>query len=251
MRNKIVVVTGAARGIGAATARVFLGEGHTVLGVDILPSEMSETSNGGIGTYEHHLCDVSDETSIGRLFGEIREAHGRVDVLANIAGVVVVRPFLKTTWDEFRQATNVNIGGVFLTCRAAIPLMPPGSAIVNMASISGHIGQIDHIVYSATKAAVIAMCRGLAWELAPRKIRVNSVSPGSVDTAMLHADIRIEADASGLSYDQVKAAREAEQALGRWAQPEEIVHAVAFLASDRASFITGTDLLVDAGWVAR
>lgn len=249
MQPRVVVVTGAARGIGAATARAFLAKGHTVVGADVLPAE--RPGHGFECHYSHHLCDVSDEVAVRELFDKVRNAHGRVDVLANIAGVVVVRSFLETTWEDYRRTTDVNVGGTFLACRYAIPLMPPGSAIVNMASISGHIGQTKHIIYSMTKAAVQAMCRGLAWELAPRGIRVNSVSPGSVDTEMLRSDIRIEANESGEPYEVIKTAREHEQALGRWAQPEEIAHAVAFLASNEASFITGTDLLVDSGWVAR
>ena len=237
-------MTGAARGIGAATAQLLLDRGDVVVGFDVLPGKLP-------GRYHHLVGDVSVEGDVRRLFEWVDENHGRVDVLANIAGVVVVKDFLDTTWDDYRRATDVNLGGTLLACRYAVPLMPPGSAIVNMASISGHIGQTQHVIYSATKAAVIAMGRGLAWELAPRGIRVVSVSPGSVDTEMLRSDIQLSAAESGLPYEEVKAKREAEQALGRWAQPDEIAHAVAFLASGEASFITGVDLLVDAGWVAR
>jgi NAD(P)-dependent dehydrogenase (short-subunit alcohol dehydrogenase family) len=126
-----------------------------------------------------------------------------------------------------------------------------GGAVVNMASVSGHVGQIDHSLYGATKAAVIGLCHGLAWEMAPYNIRINSVSPGSVDTPMLRGDIEIESKATGKPFAEVRRIREAEQAMGRWAQPDEIASAVAFLASTDASFITGTDLLVDGGWVAR
>jgi NAD(P)-dependent dehydrogenase (short-subunit alcohol dehydrogenase family) len=126
-----------------------------------------------------------------------------------------------------------------------------GGAVVNMASVSGHVGQIDHSLYGSTKAAVIALCRGLAWEMAPYNIRINSVSPGSVDTPMLRGDIEIESRKTGAPFAEVRAKREAEQALGRWADPSEIAAAVFFLASDEASFVTGADLLVDCGWTAR
>jgi NAD(P)-dependent dehydrogenase (short-subunit alcohol dehydrogenase family) len=123
--------------------------------------------------------------------------------------------------------------------------------IVNMASVSGHVGQIDHVMYGATKGAIIAMTRALAWELATYNIRVNSISPGSVDTPMLRSDIDLESRRTGTPFDQVKKEREAEQALGRWADPMEIAEPIYFLASEGASFVTGTDWLVDCGWVAK
>jgi NAD(P)-dependent dehydrogenase (short-subunit alcohol dehydrogenase family) len=124
-------------------------------------------------------------------------------------------------------------------------------AVVNLGSVSGHVGQIDHALYGSTKAAVIALCRGLAWEMAPYNIRINSISPGSVDTAMLRGDIDIESRASGRSFAEVKTMREGEQALGRWADPAEIAAAIYFMISSEASFVTGADLLVDCGWTAR
>ena len=122
---------------------------------------------------------------------------------------------------------------------------------MNVGSVSGHVGQVDHVLYGATKAAVIGMCRALAWELAPANIRVNSVSPGSVDTAMLRGDIALESERTGSPFDEVKTLREGEQAFGRWADPSEIAEAVYFMASSGASFMTGSDLLVDCGWTAR
>ena len=134
-----------------------------------------------------------------------------------------------------------------------IPVMERqgGGVIVNLGSVSGHVGQVDHALYGATKGAVIALGRALAWELAPLGIRVATVSPGSVDTPMLRSDIALEASRTGESFEAVKALREREQALGRWADPSEIAEAIGFLASERASFVTGADLLVDSGWVAR
>ena len=124
-------------------------------------------------------------------------------------------------------------------------------AIVNLSSVSGHVGQTDHAVYGATKGAVLSFTRALAWEAAPFGIRVNSISPGSVDTPMLRGDIEGEAARYGRTVADVRSDREGEQAFGRWADPAEIAEAVYFLASDGASFVTGADLLVDCGWVAR
>ena len=179
--------------------------------------------------------------------------HGRIDVLNNNAGIVLVRPLDEIAWDQYRRVVDVNLGGIFLFCKHVIPVMKgqKAGAIVNMGSVSGHVGQVDHSLYGATKGAVIALTRALAWELAPYNIRVNSVSPGSVDTPMLRGDIQIESEKTGKSYDEVKRIREAEQAFRRWADPSEIAESIYFLAGDTASFITGTDLLVDCGWVAK
>jgi NAD(P)-dependent dehydrogenase (short-subunit alcohol dehydrogenase family) len=237
------VVTGAARGIGAATVKRLVRDGYSVIGIDVLPAD---SPHG-----EHHLCDVSDEKAMATVFGTLAQRGDKIDVLVNVAGTVLVRPFLDSTWADYRRTLDVNLGGTILACRYAVQLMKPGSAIVNIASISGHIGQPQHAIYAASKGAVLALTRGLAWELAPLGIRVNTVSPGSVDTEMLRSDIRTEAARMGRRYEEVKAEREAEQALGRWARPEEIANAIAFLADDASSFITGSDLLVDSGWVAK
>jgi NAD(P)-dependent dehydrogenase (short-subunit alcohol dehydrogenase family) len=195
----------------------------------------------------------TDEGAVSRVIDEVMREFGRVDVLANVAGVVLVKPLIETRWDDFQRIVNVNLGGTFLLLKYILRVMQKQKrgAVVNLASVSGHVGQIDHSLYGATKAAVIALCRGLAWEMAPYNIRINSISPGSVDTPMLRGDIDIESRKTGSPFDAVKKKREAEQAFGRWADPSEIASAVYFLASDEASLITGTDLLVDCGWTAR
>lgn len=244
--KRVALVTGAARGIGAAVARRLGEAGYLVLGADVLDAEQETT-------YPLVRCDVADEAAVAALVQRALDDHGRIDVLVNVAGIVLVKPLEETDWEEYRRTVDVNLGGTFLLCKHCIPAMKAqgGGAIVNMASVSGHVGQVDHALYGATKGAVLALCRALAWELAPWNIRVNSVSPGSVDTPMLRGDIRIEAGRTGQSFDEVKRIREGEQALGRWADPAEIAEVVVFLAGDGASFVTGADLLVDAGWVAR
>jgi NAD(P)-dependent dehydrogenase (short-subunit alcohol dehydrogenase family) len=252
MSRPIAIVTGAASGIGRATAERFVSDGYQVVGVDIAPRPdgADETRTAA---YEHEICDVSDEAGVTALGQRVTGRWGRIDALVNVAGVVLVKPLEETTWGEFRATTDVNLGGTFLLCKYAIPVMrAQGSGvIVNVASVSGHVGQIDHALYGATKAGIIALTRALAWELAPYGIRVNSVSPGSVDTPMLRGDVALEAARTGKSEDEIRRLREGEQALGRWADPTEIANAISFLASGQASFITGSDLLVDAGWVAR
>jgi NAD(P)-dependent dehydrogenase (short-subunit alcohol dehydrogenase family) len=252
--SKVALITGAARGIGAATVRTFLKEGYQVVGIDVLDEAEAELlRDGPLPDCQYVRCDVADETAVAGLVGMVVERYGRIDVLANIAGVVLVKPLDETTWDEYRRVCDVNLGGTFLLCKHVLPVMKRqhGGSIVNMGSVSGHVGQTDHVLYGATKGAIIALCRALAWELAPYRIRVNSISPGSVDTPMLRGDCELEAQRTGLPYEEVKRKREAEQALGRWADPAEIAAAIYFMAGDGASFVTGTDLLVDSGWVAK
>jgi NAD(P)-dependent dehydrogenase (short-subunit alcohol dehydrogenase family) len=247
--GKTALVSGAARGIGRATAELFSREGYATVGFDVADEE----TGAGERDWALERCDVADEDAVAALVEAVASEHGRIDVLANIAGVVLVKPLAETEWDEFKRVVDVNLGGTFLTCKHVIPVMQRqgGGAIVNLGSVSGHVGQVDHSLYGATKGAIIALGRALAWELAPLGIRVVTVSPGSVDTPMLRGDIEIESNKTGVRFADVKALREREQALGRWADPSEIAEAICFLASERASFITGADLLVDAGWVAR
>lgn len=244
MPQKVALITGAARGIGNATYRLFAERGYAAIGVDII--ESSECANC-------IRADVSKEDDVIKVVSYVKEKYGRVDVLVNNAGIVLVKPIEDTGWDEFLRVISVNIGGTFLMTKHVVPIMKAqgGGVIVNVASVSGHVGQVRHAIYGATKGAIIAMTKSLALELAPYNIRVNSVSPGSVDTQMLRDDVAGEAKRMGLTFEEVKKMREEEQILRRWADPREIAEAIYFLASDSASFITGADLLVDGGWTAR
>jgi len=255
MDKKVVIVTGSARGIGAACMRVFARHGYTAIGLDILPEGRlvaDEIRKEG-GRALFLPCDVANEARVADCVGQAVKEYNRVDVLVNNAGIVLVKPFEQITWDEFRRTTEVNLGGHFLLCKYVLPQMKKqkSGVIVNMGSVSGHVGQMDHVMYGATKGAIIAMTRALAWELAPYNIRVNSISPGSVDTPMLRGDITLESKRTGIPFEEVKKEREAEQAFKRWADPSEIAEPIYFLASEGASFVTGADWLVDCGWVAR
>lgn len=253
--KKVVIVTGSARGIGAATLKVFARNGYIAVGMDILPEGegiAAEIRKGG-GEALFLQCDVADEKQVTASVGNVGKNYGRVDVLVNNAGVVLVKQFDQITWEEFQHTLNINLGGHFLMCRVVLPYMKnqKSGVIINMGSVSGHVGQMDHVMYGATKGAIISMTRALAWEFAPYNIRVNSISPGSVDTPMLRGDIELESKRTGLPFETVKKLREAEQAFKRWADPLEIAEPIYFLASEGASFVTGADWLVDCGWVAK
>jgi NAD(P)-dependent dehydrogenase (short-subunit alcohol dehydrogenase family) len=243
-----VLVTGAAQGIGAATVTRFAQSGYSVVATDLPGREIAAAD--GVHTL---ACDVSDEASVEAAVAAAVERYGRIDVLVNNAGIVLVKPLEETSWEDYRQVVDVNLGGAFLACKHVLPVMKRhgGGAIVNLSSVSGHVGQTDHVVYGATKGAVLSFTRALAWEAAPFGIRVNSVSPGSVDTPMLRGDVELEAARYGRPVADVRADREREQAFGRWAGPAEIADAIFYLAGDGASFVTGADLLVDGGWVAK
>jgi NAD(P)-dependent dehydrogenase (short-subunit alcohol dehydrogenase family) len=253
--KKVAIITGSGRGIGAATLKEFAEHGYAVIGLDILieGDKAAQEINLKGGECTFMQCDVSDELRVAECLRAVGEKYGHIDVLVNNAGIVLVKPFDQITWEEFRRTTEVNLGGHFLLCKYVLPFMKrqKSGVIINMGSVSGHVGQMDHVMYGATKGAIIAMTRALAWELAPYNIRVNSISPGSVDTQMLRGDIELESGRTGLSFNQVKKAREAEQAFKRWADPSEIAKPIYFLASDEASFVTGADWLVDCGWVAK
>lgn len=253
--QKVAVISGAANGIGEASAWKFAREGYAVAIVDINPKLQQTCDALAAVGYECLPCvgDVCDEAAMTGFITDVLKTYGRIDVLNNNAGIVVVKPLEDTTFAEFERVANVNIGGTFVLTKLVLPTMKAQKkgAIVNLGSVSGHVGQTEHAIYGATKGAVIAFTRAVAWELADHNIRVNSVSPGSVDTPMLRSDITLEANRTGIPYEQVKKVREAEQAFKRWADPAEIAEAIYFLASDAASFITGSDLLVDCGWVAK
>lgn len=246
--ENVALVTGAAQGIGAAAVARFAAGGYRVVAADLAGRDVP-----ALDGVDALTCDVADEASVVAAVAAAVDRHGRIDALVNNAGVVLVKPLEETTWEDYRRVVDVNLGGAFLLCKHVLPVMKrqQTGAIVNLASVSGHVGQTDHAVYGATKGAVLSFTRALAWEAAPFGIRVNSISPGSVDTPMLRGDVELEAARYGRPVEDVRRDREAEQAFGRWADPAEIAETIFFLAGPGASFVTGADLLVDCGWVAK
>ena len=244
LQDKVAIVTGAASGMGAATAKLFAAEGAKVVLTDILEEEGTALADGIGGAARFHRLDVTSETDWDALVAETLSAFGRVDILINNAGVSGSHPdVLNTeTWDE---QMNVNARGVFLGMRAVIPKMQEagGGSIVNISSISGLTGQkFVHMGYNAAKGAVRLATKAASVQFARDNIRVNSVHPGlmpAMRTSMMSADPEVR-------RKMINAVP-----IGREGRVEEVAHANLFLASDDASYITGIEVPVDGGFVAQ
>lgn len=256
LKDKVAIITGGASGIGRATSLLFGKEGAKVVVADVNEKGGQETvrlikAAGGEAFFVK--TDVSKEEDARRLVELTIEKYGRLDILVNNAGVVLVQPFEEITEEQFDRVVNVNLKGIFLVSKYGVQQMKKQreGVIVNMGSVSAHASQVDHAVYGATKGGIISMTRAMAVEFAPYNIRVNSISPGSVDTPMLRGDLRIEAERTKKDFEELRKEREREGVLSRWAKPEEIASCILFLASDDSSYITGADLRVDGGWTAK
>lgn len=242
LQNKVALITGGASGIGEATVRLFVEEGAQVIIADINGENEKKLATELGKQVMFEQTDVTEETSVLQLIEKINEAFGTIDILFNNAGQMgPIKPseqLEKTSWD---QVIAVNLTGLFLVTKYVVPLMKNAGSgsIVNNASVLGHIGQAETLANTTTKGGVINLTRTLALEYASDNIRVNAVSPGYINTPLVQA----------LADDQ-KAEFIARQPLGRLGNPREVAQAVLFLASDEASFITGTNLFVDGGYSA-
>lgn len=237
LEGRIAIVTGAASGMGAATARLLTEAGATVLGADI-------ASNPAIAL----IGDVADSAFCDAAVAKAVALHGRIDILVNAAGVIVRADAPATDDDAWYRQMRVNVDGTFFMCRAAIRQMrQQGSgAIVNFGSIWGSAGGKGHVAYATAKGAVHNLTRSLALDHAREGIRVNAVCPGEVDTPMLRGAGR----AVPLTDAQLAEMADRVVPNGRLAQPEEIGRVVVFLCSDAASYMTGALVPVDGGWSA-
>jgi len=244
LRNKVVMVTGAARGIGAVIAHRFAQEGARVVALDLA---FPEGETGADGPSEPAIgrvtCDVADPGSVEAAVAEVVRRHGTIDVLINNAGINVEGPVADLDWQRWRTCFDVNVGGVFLMSRAVAPVMQEAGRgrIINAASFAAIIPSVGSAAYAASKAAVVQLTRVLASELGPWDITVNAYAPGMVPTAMNgFADMPQEAQDRLLDT----------LSLRRWESPDDVADLLVFLASDAASYITGTLVDVSGGKLA-
>ena len=243
LTGKVAVVTGASKGIGASIAEHLAAEGASVVvnyasskaGAETVVKRIHEKG----GTALAVQADVSNHDDIKRLFAETKTAYGKLDVLVNNAGIYEFASLESITAEHFHKHFNLNVLGLLLTTQEAVKLMDSGGSIINMSSIAGKMPVQNTSVYSATKAAVDAITIALSQELGHRKIRVNSLNPGMVETEGLHA--------GGLAESDFRKILESQTPLGRIAQPEDIARAAVFFASDDAGWVTGQSLILSGG----
>jgi NAD(P)-dependent dehydrogenase (short-subunit alcohol dehydrogenase family) len=243
LKEKKALITGGARGIGAATARLFAREGAGVGIVDLnaegLQTVADKTKSEGL-EIDTFTGDITQKADVERIVDEFVQKSGRIDILVNNAGVVIPKPFLEKTVADWEKTLSVNLIGLFLCCQAAAKYMlqQKSGKIVNISSIRGidHCGREGVMDYSASKTAVIGLTKTMAKELAPY-INVNTVAPGHTKTEM-----------TAPLPDEIKQNMIQGSYLKRMAEPEDIAKAILFMASDDADFITGQVLLVDGGF---
>ncbi len=245
LTGKVAVVTGASKGIGASIAKHLASEGAAVVvnyasskaGADRVVTEITKGGGKAIAVQ----ADVSKQTEIKRLFAKAGKAFGRLDILVNNAGIYEFSPLEQVTEEHFHKQFNLNVLGLLLTTQESLKHFgPAGGSIVNISSVVSTWTPPNGSVYSATKAAVDAITGSLSKELGARRIRVNAVRPGMVETEGTHSSGIVESD-TRKQYD-------AQSSLGRIGQPIDIATAVTFLASPDSSWITGETLLVSGGF---
>jgi 3-oxoacyl-[acyl-carrier protein] reductase len=244
LSGKVAVVTGASKGIGAAIAKHLSAEGAAVVvnyssskeGADRVVAEIARQRGKAVAVQ----ADVTKKADIEHLFAEAKKAFGTLDILVNNAGIYEFAPIESITEEHFHKQFNLNVLGLILTSQeAAKHFGPAGGSIINISSVASTFTPPNAAVYSATKAAVDAVTKSLAKELGARKIRVNSINPGMVETEGLQS--------AGITESDMRKQTEAQTPLGRIGQPQDITPAVVFLASADAAWITGETLFIAGG----
>jgi len=248
--GKVALVTGAASGIGAATALRLARQGARVAGLDLQQppaGPWKEVEEAGPGA-SFHVASVCAEDEVRRAVAEVMEAHGGLDVVVNAAGVAGGGQVENTEVSDWDRVMDVNVKGIFLVCKHTIPHLRARGAgsIVNIASIEGLVATEQTASYGASKGAVVQLTRNLAVDHSHEGIRVNSICPGLIETGMTEILVKAEeGPLRKLRDDFID-----RHLLRRAGRPEEVAAAILFLASDEASFVTGSALVVDGGWTA-
>jgi len=250
VNGKVAIVTGGASGIGQTTAEVLAEEGAKVVVADIDATGGEQTvanirNKGGAAVFVS--ADISKEADARRITEEAVKTYGRVDILVNNAATFVLKG-IEATVEDWQRSLGVNVIGAAMVTKYAVAEMKKagGGAIVILGSISAFCAQPDFYAYSATKAALVQMTRGMAMDFGPHNIRVNAVCPGTIITAASYRHMK----KVGLTLEQFNAQEGAKTFLGRAGNTREVAYAVLFLASDEASYISGAHLMVDGGYSA-
>lgn len=247
LKGKVAVVTGASRGLGRAMALALAGEGVRVALVGRDEGKLGETAyivkeRGSEAAV--FKADVTSEADVSQLDSKVRSELGEAQILVNNAGVNLRKPVTDFTYDEWRYVIDSNLTSAFLCCRAFVPHMKGKGygRIINMTSIMSHTSLPERIAYSSSKAGLLGMTRSLALELAPENVTVNGISPGpfatEMNTALINDPVKNEQFLSSIP-------------LGKWGRPEDIGALAVYLCSEEAGFITGTDIVIDGGWLAK
>ncbi|MDD4271672.1 MAG: SDR family NAD(P)-dependent oxidoreductase [Patescibacteria group bacterium] len=243
MANKTAIVTGAGKGIGRGIATALAQTGYNVIVSDISQKDCENTAEELKKTGANAKavkCDVSDKDQVAELFSQTAKEFGQVDVLVNNAGIYPFKPFEQMEETDWDKVMDVNLKSVFLCSKEAVKVMTAGGRIINISSVAAFIGFEGLVHYCASKGGVNGMIRALALELAPKKITVNAVAPGAIETpGASQPDEKIKQQ----TISMIPAAR--------MGQPEDIANAVVFLASDKSDYITGQTIIVDGGWTLR
>lgn len=242
LNGKVAVITGGSSGIGLAAAKAFVAEGAYVFITGRRQSELDKAKAAigrNVSTVQGDVANLGD---LDRLFGQVKAEKGGLDILVASAGFVQIAPMASVTPEHFDKTFAINARGTFFTVQKAVPLMRDGGAIVLVSSGAYLKGIPMYVTYSATKAALRSFARSMAAELKERGIRVNTLSPGMIDTPIVDGQFesKQEADGARAMFKQMTP-------LGRIGRPEEMAKAILFLGSDDSSYTTGADLIADGG----
>ena len=242
-RVRRAIVTGAARGIGLATAQRLLKEGLSVLAIDVNQDGLSQIRDQGADVM---LADLGDPEQRSRLV----DAGQGIDYLVNCAGIIRIKPIFEVTVQDWREVMTVNAESIFFLCQGIGPHMQPGGAIVNLSSSSAKLATTTEVaVYAASKTTILSITRSFAYALAGRQVRVNAICPGIIDTPMQDAVLEVVSEMRGMTREEFNIARNKSVPLGRAASPAECAEVIWFLLSPASGYMTGQAINYTGGLV--